>query len=46
MFDMLNHHFYTGLIAIAQWLGVPLLAPNKKINILLIGNHSAGKYVN
>ena len=32
-----------GLNTIAQWLGVPIVAPNKKISILLIGNHSAGK---
>jgi len=33
----------TGLVTIAQNLGVPIMAPNKKISILLIGNHSAGK---
>lgn len=32
-----------GLITIAQWLGLSIIAPNKKISILLIGNHSAGK---
>jgi hypothetical protein len=32
-----------GLITIAQWLGLSIMAPNKKISILLIGNHSAGK---
>ncbi|XP_038056063.1 EH domain-containing protein 1-like [Patiria miniata] len=32
-----------GLISIADKLGLRLLAPRKKINILLIGNHSAGK---
>ncbi|XP_022107367.1 EH domain-containing protein 1-like isoform X2 [Acanthaster planci] len=32
-----------GLIKIADKLGLRLLAPRKKINILLIGNHSAGK---
>ncbi|CAF1685230.1 unnamed protein product, partial [Adineta ricciae] len=42
-----SRNFYmrniSGLITIAQWLGVPIIAPNKKISILLIGNHSAGK---
>ena len=30
-------------MTIAQWLGLSLLAPNKKIGVLLIGNHSAGR---
>ncbi len=34
-----------GLITIAQWLGLSIMAPNKKISILLIGNHSAGKLI-
>lgn len=41
------HTLYTdaenGLVKIAESLGLPLLAPRKKISILLIGNHSAGK---
>ncbi|XP_029652969.1 uncharacterized protein LOC115226123 [Octopus sinensis] len=42
------HNLYTqpenGLVKIAeQQLNLPLLAPRKKISILLIGNHSAGK---
>ena len=37
--------FFLGLITIAQWLGMPIMAPNKKISILLIGNHSAGKMI-
>ena len=32
-----------GLISIAETLGLKLLAPRKKITIMLIGNHSAGK---
>eukprot|EP00117_Sycon_ciliatum_P013676 scpid72947/ scgid14246/ Sarcalumenin len=32
-----------GLISIAEDLGLTLLAPRKKISVLLIGNHSAGK---
>lgn len=32
-----------GLVTIAQWLGLSIIAPHKKISILLIGNHSAGK---
>lgn len=32
-----------GLIAIGQALGLHLLAPRRKIVVLLIGNHSAGK---
>ncbi|XP_002733769.1 uncharacterized protein LOC100378905 [Saccoglossus kowalevskii] len=32
-----------GLIQIAERLGLNLLAPRKKITVLLIGNHSAGK---
>ncbi|KAK2166263.1 hypothetical protein LSH36_40g08004 [Paralvinella palmiformis] len=41
------HSLYTdpdnGLVEIARGLGLQLLAPRKKITILLIGNHSAGK---
>lgn len=41
------HTLYTdpekGLIKIASMLGIKLLAPRKKITVLLIGNHSAGK---
>lgn len=41
------HGLYTdpdnGLVKIAESLGVSLLAPRKKITVLLIGNHSAGK---
>jgi len=41
------HNIYTdpkdGLVNIAKDVGLELLAPRKKINILLIGNHSAGK---
>lgn len=41
------HDLYTererGLISIAGGLGLNLLAPRKKITILLLGNHSAGK---
>uniref|UniRef100_A0A8C1RME9 Si:ch211-11k18.4 n=1 Tax=Cyprinus carpio TaxID=7962 RepID=A0A8C1RME9_CYPCA len=32
-----------GLITIAQSVGVTLLPPRKKITVMLIGNHSAGK---
>lgn len=32
-----------GLIGIAESLGLKLLAPRKKINVMLLGNHSAGK---
>ncbi|CAG5116181.1 unnamed protein product, partial [Candidula unifasciata] len=32
-----------GLVKIAESLGLHLLAPRKKITVLLIGNHSAGK---
>merc|ERR1712156_1242619 len=41
------HGLYTdnehGLVTIADSLGLQLLAPRKKISIMLIGNHSAGK---
>lgn len=41
------HNLYTdpkdGLITVARDVGIELLAPRKKINVLLIGNHSAGK---
>ncbi|XP_047005190.1 uncharacterized protein LOC124625788 isoform X1 [Schistocerca americana] len=41
------HNLYTdpdkGLIKIAEQFGLKLLAPRKKIIVLLIGNHSAGK---
>nr|XP_039267066.1 uncharacterized protein LOC120342343 [Styela clava] len=33
----------TGLIDIAKGVGITLLEPRKKITVLLIGNHSAGK---
>jgi len=33
----------SGLIKIAQHFNLNLLAPRKKIVVLLIGNHSAGK---
>merc|ERR1712141_970678 len=35
-----NQH---GLVEIAKSLAMPILAPRKKISIMLIGNHSAGK---
>ncbi|XP_018620006.1 uncharacterized protein LOC108941702 [Scleropages formosus] len=41
------HHIYTegssGLIALASSVGVALLPPRKKITVILMGNHSAGK---
>uniref|UniRef100_A0A3Q3X347 Dynamin N-terminal domain-containing protein n=1 Tax=Mola mola TaxID=94237 RepID=A0A3Q3X347_MOLML len=41
------HQLYTdpdsGLISIAESVGVKLLPPRKKITVLLMGNHSAGK---
>jgi len=41
------HGLYTdnehGLVTIAESLGLKLLPPRKKITIMLIGNHSAGK---
>lgn len=41
------HGLYTdrdkGLVSIAHNLNLTLLAPRKKITIMLIGNHSAGK---
>lgn len=33
----------SGLISIAQSVGVTLLPPRKKITVMLMGNHSAGK---
>ncbi|KAL0993639.1 hypothetical protein UPYG_G00110950 [Umbra pygmaea] len=33
----------SGLIAVAQSVGVTLLPPRKKITVMLMGNHSAGK---
>uniref|UniRef100_A0A674PPR1 Si:ch211-11k18.4 n=1 Tax=Takifugu rubripes TaxID=31033 RepID=A0A674PPR1_TAKRU len=33
----------SGLISIAESVGVKLLPPRKKITVMLIGNHSAGK---
>ncbi|CAF1239840.1 unnamed protein product [Rotaria sp. Silwood1] len=41
--ENIYHHPDTGLVTIARWLGLSIMAPNKKISILLIGNHSAGK---
>lgn len=41
------HQLYTdpesGLIIVAESVGVKLLAPRKKITVMLMGNHSAGK---
>lgn len=41
------HDFYvepkTGLVKLASELNINLLAPRKKVTVLLIGNHSAGK---
>jgi GTPase SAR1 family protein len=41
------HALYTdprdGLVSIAKEVDVELIAPRKKVNILLMGNHSAGK---
>ncbi|KAM4535412.1 uncharacterized protein V3H82_025182 [Fundulus diaphanus] len=41
------HQLYTetdsGLIAVAESVGVKLLPPRKKITVMLMGNHSAGK---
>ncbi|XP_041029892.1 uncharacterized protein LOC121269374 [Carcharodon carcharias] len=41
------HLLYTdskhGLLGIAKRLGIGLLAPRKKITVMLMGNHSAGK---
>ncbi|XP_048848334.1 uncharacterized protein si:ch211-11k18.4 [Brienomyrus brachyistius] len=41
------HQIYTdvdsGLISIAESVGVTLLPPRKKITVMLMGNHSAGK---
>ncbi|CAJ1076901.1 uncharacterized protein si:ch211-11k18.4 [Xyrichtys novacula] len=41
------HQLYTdpdsGLISIAESVGVKLLPPRKKITVMLMGNHSAGK---
>lgn len=41
------HNLYTdadnGLVTIGQSLGLKLLPPRKKINVMLMGNHSAGK---
>lgn len=36
-------HPETGLVNIASKLGLHLLPPRKKINVMLMGNHSAGK---
>ncbi|CAF0992639.1 unnamed protein product [Rotaria sordida] len=41
--ENIYHHPDIGLVTIARWLGLSIMAPNKKISILLIGNHSAGK---
>ena len=41
--ETIYHHPETGLTNIGQCLGLSIMAPNKKISVLLIGNHSAGK---
>ena len=43
LYDPFSLFFFPGLVEIAKGLGLQLLAPRKKITILLIGNHSAGK---
>ena len=35
--------FFSGLVAVGESLGLKLLPPRKKINVMLMGNHSAGK---
>ncbi len=35
--------FLTGLVKMAESLGVRLLPPRKKIIVMIMGNHSAGK---
>ena len=39
----INTFHFQGLIKTASDLDLNLLAPRKKITVLLIGNHSAGK---
>lgn len=34
---------FSGLVYIADTVGISLLAPRKKITVMLMGNHSAGK---
>jgi predicted GTPase len=34
---------HCGLVKIASQVGIKLKLPHRKVNILLIGNHSAGK---
>ena len=36
-------YIYLGLVKCAGELGIALLVPRRKITVLLIGNHSAGK---
>ena len=36
-------YIFLGLATIAKGLDLSLLAPRKKINVMLMGNHSAGK---
>jgi predicted GTPase len=42
-YQLLVSWFVPGLIKIAEHFNLKLLAPQKKIVVLLIGNHSAGK---
>jgi len=37
-----------GIMAICHKLGIPCIAPRRKINVMIVGNHSAGKssYIN
>lgn len=42
-FLLLGWFILSGLVRIASGLGLDLLAPRKKITVLLLGNHSAGK---
>ena len=32
-----------GIMAICNKIGLPCIAPRRKINVMIVGNHSAGK---
>jgi len=34
---------FSGLVKLGEELGLTLITPKKKITVMLIGNHSAGK---
>ena len=43
LFILFYFLIFKGLINLGKEVGYPLIPPRKKITVLLLGNHSAGK---